>query len=281
MKKLIICDMSGIASTHGINNDELLNCLNTLENFNCSFCTGKGYFGGYETLKNVKMKVPFICENGSVLVDKNGKIIFNDCMKPDSVESLIRTISNKFNFEFLAYVDLKTHKYKFLKGSKKLTEDLTQPWFYSEEIYDDVNEFILNIDLNNVCRITTRGLECDFEAEYDIFSGFHVVVSENEFHSICNSKTNKGFGVIQLVKYCNLDLGDVVIIGNDMNDIDMFKLNCGLKIATGIVQPPRELLDLADLYVPLDELPNLIRKIDKNGVKCYNFYTERRSSKYE
>ncbi len=267
MKKLIVCDMSGIASTRGVNNEKLLNCLNHLENFDCSFCTGKGYCGGYETLKNIDMKVPFICENGSVLVTKNGEIIYNDRMNPNSVAKLIRTIANKYRFEFLAYVDLKTHKYKFLKGSKKLTEDLTQPWFYSEEIYDNVDDFVDNIDLNNVCRITTRGLECDLDSEQEIFKEFHIVVSENEFHSICNSGINKGFGIKQLAKYCKLNLDEIVIIGNDLNDIDMFKLNCGLKIATGTIKPPKELLDLADIYVPLDELPDYIRIIDKKKCK--------------
>lgn len=281
MKKLIICDMSGIASTRGINNEELLTCLNSLTNFNCSFCTGKGYSGGYETLKDVDIKVPFICENGSVLVTKEGEIIYNDQMKPTGVENLIRTIAKKFEFEFLAYVDLKTHKYKFLKGTKKLTEDLTQPWFYSEEIYDNIDKFIENIDLNNACRITTRGLECNIDSNQSIFKDFHVVISENEFHSICNKGTNKGFGVKQLAKYCELNLEDIVIIGNDMNDIDMFKLNCGLKIATGIVKPPKELLDLSDVYIPLEELPDFIRKIDKNDIKCYNQITEKGELKYE
>lgn len=274
MKKLIICDMSGIASTRGMNNEKLLDSLNSLTNFNCSFCTGKGYSGGYETLKNVDIKVPFICENGSVLVTKEGKIIYNDQMNPSSVDNLIRTIAKNFKFEFLAYVDLKTHKYKFLRGPKKLTEDLTQPWFYSEEIYDDIDKFIENVDLNNVCRITTRGLECDIDSNQGIFEDFHVVISENEFHSVCNKGTNKGSGVKQLAKYCELNLEDIVIIGNDMNDIDMFKLNVGLKIATGTVKPPKELLDLSDIYIPLEKLPDFIRKIDKNDIKCYNQSTE-------
>ena len=91
------------------------------------------------------------------------------------------------------------------------------------------------------------------------------MVSENEFHSICNKGTNKGFGVEKLAKYCNLKLSDIVIIGNDMNDIDMFKLNCGLKIATGTVKPPEELLKLSSVYVPLNELPDYLYKIDKDG----------------
>ena len=53
-----------------------------------------------------------------------------------------------------------------------------------------MDNFIENIDLNNVCRITTRGLECDLDSEQEIFKEFHIVVSENEFHSICNSGTS-------------------------------------------------------------------------------------------
>ncbi|MBR5662320.1 MAG: HAD family phosphatase [Bacilli bacterium] len=262
MKKLIICDMSGIASTRGVNNDELLNVLNNMINYDSSFCTGKGYCGGYQTIKNIDMKVPFICENGSLIVDKQGNIKFCDHMNPADVKELIETIAKECNFEFLAYIDTKTHRYKFLKGNKNLTEDLTQPWFYSEEIYENVNEFLENIDLNNVCRITTRGL--DFDEGLEIFKKFHVVVSEGEFHSICNIGTNKGFGVKKLAEICNIDIKDIVIIGNDMNDIDMFKTNCGYKIATGAIMPPQELLDLASIYVPLGELPNFLKKFDKN-----------------
>jgi len=275
MKRLIVCDMSGIASTKGVNNEKLLTVLNSLKNFVCSFCTGKGYNGGYETLKDVDIKVPFICENGSVLVTKSGNIVYNDCMDSLQITRLIYALYNDYKFEFLAYVDLTTHKYKFLKGKKELSEDLTQPWFYSEEIYDDVDDFLNSIDKNNVCRITTRGLECDMKRDKKIFNDFHVVVSENEFHSICNNGTDKGFGVKKLVEFCNMNLDDVIVIGNDMNDIDMFKLDCGLKIATGNMCPPKELLDLADIYVPLEALPEFLINIDKYGIECYNEFAER------
>lgn len=266
--KLIICDMSGIVSIKGINNDKLLDVFPKLKSFKYSFCTGKGYLGGYETIKKYPMDLPFICENGSVIVSKDGKVLYNDCMEYSKVEKLIHNLE-KIPFEFLAYVDLATHKYKFLRGSKKLTEDLSQPWFHSEEIYYDVDSFLDSIDKNNICRITTRGLELSNNVEG--IEIFHVVVSENEFHSICNKGTNKGFGVKKLAELYNVVPEDVVIIGNDMNDIDMFKLDCGLKIATGNNETPKELLELADLYVNLEDLPEFLAELDKNPqnmVKC-------------
>lgn len=259
--KLIVCDMSGIVSTKGVNNEKLLGVLNNLTNYQCTFCTGKGYHGGYQTLKNIDLKMPFICENGSVIVNKDGTVIYNDKMDYYKLIKLINKL-NQMPYEFLAYVDLNTHKYKFLKGSKNLSEDLSQPWFYSEEIYEDINLFLKNIDKNNICRITTRGLE--FDNSIEEAKEFHIVLSENEFHSICNKGINKGFGVKKLAEICNVKMEDIIIIGNDLNDIDMFKLNCGYRIATGNVQPPKELIDLADIYIPLDELPSFLTKIDKN-----------------
>ena len=219
--------------------------------------------GGYQNIKDVNIKVPFICENGSVLVSKEGEVFFNDAIDSSKVEKLIIDLS-KNAFEFLAYVDLTTHKYKFLRGTKPLTEDLTQPWFYSEEIYYNVEEFLKNIDKSKVCRITTRGLEIN--DTNDSLKDFHIVVSENEFHSICNNGTNKGFGVKKLAELCNVSLSDVIVIGNDLNDVDMFKLEGVYKIATGNNEPPQELLNLADIYIPLDKLPEFIVKIDKNGI---------------
>jgi len=258
--KLIVCDMSGIASSRGVNNNELLETLNNLNHYSCTFCTGKGYNGGYQTLKDIDLKVPFICENGSVIVNKSGQVIHSNKIDPIKAKKLILGLS-KMNFEFLAYVDLKSHKYKFLKGNKKLSEDLSQPWFYSEEIFYNVEEFLNNIDINNVCRITTRGLELNSLNDFE--KDFHIVVSENEFHSVCNKSVNKGYGVKKLAEFCKIDLKDVIVIGNDLNDIDMFNIDCGHKIATGEKLPPQALIDLADVYVPLKKLPNYLQIIDR------------------
>ena len=45
----------------------------------------------------------------------------------------------------------------------------------------------------------------------------------------------------------------------------MFKLDYGYKIATGENLPPKELLELADIYVKLDDLPNFLVEIDKKN----------------
>lgn len=257
--KIIVCDMSGIITNRGENNTLLLKTLQNLKTYKSSFCTGKGYRGAYSSLQGYTFELPFICENGSVIVSLNGEVLYNDKMDSVKAIELIKKIS-KYPFEFLAYIDLTTHKYKFLRGSKPLSEALTQPWFYSDEIFDNVEDFLKHINTNNICRITTRGLELTESEQY--YADFHIVVSENEFHSICNHGISKGSGVIRLAKILHINMEDIIIIGNDVNDIDMFRLEGCYKIATGINQPPAELLQLADIFVDINKLPLYLEQLD-------------------
>lgn len=259
--KVIVCDMSGIVTNRGENNIELLKTLQALKNIKCSFCTGKGYRGASSTIFCYDFNLPFICENGSVITSREGDVLYSDSMDYNKVEKMLHALV-EYPFEFLAYVDLKTHKYKFLRGTKKLSESLSQPWFYSEEIYDDVDLFLKNIDKNSICRITTRRLEIEISS--DILREFHVVVSEKEFHSICNKGINKGTGVKKLAEMLSIELNDVIIIGNDINDIDMFRIKECYKIATGMLPPPKELQTLANKYVPINELSSFIKNLDLN-----------------
>ncbi|MGE5456530.1 MAG: HAD-IIB family hydrolase [Ignavibacteriales bacterium] len=259
--KLIVCDMSGIVSIKGVNNSELLDVFPNLKNFQYTFCTGKGYMGGYDTIKDYDIPLPLIVENGSVLVSKDGKVIHAESIDNDSVCELIDEIF-EMKYEFIAFVNLITHKYKFLRGKKDLSEELSRPYFFSEETFYDKEQYKKSIKDHDIVRIITRGLEV--KDSIKSANKFHVVVSEQEYHSFCKPGKNKKSGIIKLVEKYGFNLEDVIIIGNDSNDIDMFGLDCGLKIATGNNNTPKELLELADVFVKLDELPNFLVEIDKN-----------------
>lgn len=41
---------------------------------------------------------------------------------------------------------------------------------------------------------------------------------------------NKGFAITKLLEYLSMPLNDIVVVGNDLNDIEMFRLNIKEKI---------------------------------------------------
>lgn len=258
--KLIVCDMSGIVSIKGVNNSELLDIFPKLKNFQYTFCTGKGYLGGYDTIKDYNMTLPFIVENGSVIVSKDGEVIHAENIDKENAYMLIDELF-EMDYEFVAFVNLMTHKYKFLRGKKVLSDGLNKPYFFSEETIYDKEQYKELIKEYDIVRIITRGLEVK---DYIHCSDkFHIVVSEQEYHSFCKPGISKKSGIMKFVEKYGFSLEDVVIIGNDSNDIDQFGLNCGLKIATGNNYTPKELLELADVFVKLEDLPKFLVEIDK------------------
>ena len=95
-----------------------------------------------------------------------------------------------------------------------------------------------------------------------ISNNFEISSSEREYYNFCNIGINKKSGIKKLIGLYNLKDDDIILIGNDYNDIEMFKYNCFLKIAVGD-DCPKELTELSDISISLDKLPNLLVKLDK------------------
>lgn len=56
----------------------------------------------------------------------------------------------------------------------------------------------------------------------------------NSNHCIITTKEiTKGSGLINLANHLNISLDDILIAGDDYNDIDMFRISVGWKIAVG------------------------------------------------
>lgn len=260
--KTVICDMSGIASIKGKNNELLLDTLQSLKNMQYTFCTGKGFLGTCDTLKNNKLSLPIICENGALIIEQSGNRIFEDIIDYSKIKKLVNYLYQNTNYEFIACCNLKTNKYKFLYNEKKIKEQLNPNIFFNEQSFYSKDEFLNTIKDIDVIRIIYRGEKIKKNILKNISNTFEINLSEREYYNFCNIGINKKYGIEKLVKLYNLKADDIIIIGNDYNDIQMFKYKCYLKIAVG-GDCPKELIELSDINVSLNDLPNLLANIDK------------------
>lgn len=260
--KTIICDMSGIASIKGKNNELLLTTLQSLRNLQYTFCTGKGFLGACNTIKNNKLSLPIICENGALIIDESGNIVFSDIMDYVKIKELINYLHENTNYEFIACCNLKTNKYKFLYNKNMIKEELNPTIFFNEQSFYDKESFLETIKDIDVIRIIYRGNEIQPDILNVISNNFEISSSEREYYNFCNIGINKKSGIKKLIGLYNLKDDDIILIGNDYNDIEMFKYNCFLKIAVGD-DCPKELTELSDISISLDKLPNLLVELDK------------------
>lgn len=263
--KTIICDMSGIVSDKGKNNEKLLNVFQNMTKFNYAFCTGKGYLGSCETLNQITLPLPIICENGALLIDRdNKKIVYKDIMAKSKVQTLINYLCSNYDYEFIACCNLETNGYKFLYKDNKVKESLNPTIFYNEEVISNKKDYLKIIGDMEIVRIIYRGAPINLEElkKKEELNNLEWTVSEGNYYNFCNKGTNKKFGIKKLAELYNLNLNEMVLIGNDYNDIEMFKQQALLKIAVGN-SCPKELIKLADISISLDELTTFLTVIDK------------------
>ena len=86
-------------------------------------------------------------------------------------------------------------------------------------------------------------------------------ISDNSFVSYTNEFISKGNAIIDLAKTLNIPLKKIAVVGNDVNDISMFKQSVAIKVAVINTQTPEELIKLATHKVRANGLPNLINKL--------------------
>ena len=257
--KCIVCDMSGIISIKGKNNEKLLKVFEELKNINYTFCTGKGFKGSLDIICDLELSLPIICENGALIITKDGEVVSKHVIACRLVEDLILKLSS-LDYEFISCCNIKTNNYIFLNNKEKFKEELKQDIFFGEEVYYKADDFLQAIKKLEVVRIIYRGNPISEDVLNNI-DGFDISNSEKKYYSFCSKNINKKSGIEEIVSRYNIPIYDIIIIGNDYNDMCMFDIDCYKKIAIG--KECSELQKLADVNISLEELPNYLSNIDK------------------
>jgi Cof subfamily protein (haloacid dehalogenase superfamily) len=189
-------------------------------------CTGRAYPATKKYVDELGLDIPLILYNGSRIIMNNGeKIIFNKTIDKEVSNGVFDIINmndgtccfwkedtlyfNKNN-EYTVY-------YENLTGIKPtIIND------YDENLFTNINkflwfdtpenlEFIKNNILNNVV-----GIDC--------------FKSQNNILEIVPKGINKGEAIKFLANYYNIDISEVIAVGDDENDISMI-MAAGLGVA--------------------------------------------------
>ena len=174
-----------------------------------------------EIINNIIPTIPLILENGSKIMHSNGKILYNYPLNYTSLQYLKSILLlNENNINYLCFSSLDNAKY-FFYTSKKHYHDLEKKIKYCLKLTTDIDEF-LNYAFKNKCtqitiEVIDRGRFIDNDLRFE--------KSEKSFLHLKEKGVNKGSAIKNLAEYISIPLNDVIIVGNDSNDIEMFRLN--------------------------------------------------------
>lgn len=236
MIKLIASDLDGtiIDGNNSISPDNI-KAINNLQKRNIPLviCTGKTYTISKDICRNLHASFG-IFGNGSQIVDlTTGNEIIKKTLSFDEIESCFSVV-NKYNLHVHAYTE------NNIITPKLLYMDLRNSILYSDKINFEIVDSVLNYAKNknepilklvisspssllgvkeelerttnlNIIHITKTGLYKDF-----------IIDKEYEYLDISPINVTKGTALTILSNYLNVQKDDILSIGDNINDIDMF-----------------------------------------------------------
>lgn len=199
-------------------------------------CSGRVYAAARLFAKQVDSKDPVIACNGAIITENiNGKVIYSDCLHNDACMKII-DILHKHKLYFHAYAGdtMITEKlnYTSLKYFEK-NKTLPPEYRVDIEVTNDIAAKIKSIPeqvLKFVAVDDNRELLNIARKEIEQIPGIDVTSSNYNNFEVLNKGVNKGVALKKVSEYLNISPSEMIAIGDNENDISMFKL-AGLSVA--------------------------------------------------
>lgn len=257
--KLVVFDIDGVILHNNVPVDNVARSIRKLSDrgIKYTFCTGRGYLRSLEVTKEIYPELPFIVEDGGKIIYTNGKQIVVHPIKREKILNL-RPILHTYAEEliFANFCPINGYKYRFLAFDEKIINDIKcLPTYYAEALTNNPDKFISWAVEFGCAKIT---LKIKDNSNISINSNMEYSFSEKQFCCFNAEGINKGSGLLDLVSILNIPLNNIIVIGNDFNDIPMFKLDVLQKIAIMDECYPNDLTKYATQSIKLEELPNFL-----------------------
>lgn len=231
MVKMVASDLDGtLLNSHFKITDETIKTINMLKEKGIKFvvATGRPEHLIMEYVDKLKLDTPYILNNGSVIkfFDKN-IVLQNLKLKETDVTTLVE-FCEKRNILYMLYTDVGiTTKMNFrVKHFLKLNEYIeNKENQFKFNIIENINS-INRFDNVNKILIIEKDIE-KFEELKKIFSSYRnfiVFSSQNGFLDINPLNTSKGEALKIVINYYGFSQSEVVVFGDQENDISMLKL---------------------------------------------------------
>lgn len=248
--KLFVSDMDGtILHNHTKIADETAEMVREAEAAGIRFAiaTGRNYVNAKQILDEVGLSCPIVSSNGARVIDTSGKVLHEIDLTVDEALQVIDVLHQDDKYADVFYEmyteaglvasrgDLIEASMKNLKAngddrSLEMYEFFKNRYYVNEDvkIVDDIENFIRE-EAGRVYKFIAfsnhlekmNGLWKEIE---DQVEGVYVTSSGNDNIEVMARGADKGTGVTKLAEHYGIDLSEVVVIGDNLNDVPMFKV---------------------------------------------------------
>lgn len=252
MMKTFFVDIDGVIYKNKKLNLEVIKSIQN-NNYRLIFCTGRGYLRSLDVIKDyLDNDSIIIIENGSKIVDYKGKkLIFKNILSQE------KEIIKEINPEKIDYILFNPNNSKKYISYSKINLK------HVKVNYDSYQLFCDELLKNNITQITIKFKNQIYKNNFKILcqkKGINYKLSED--YLIINAKDiSKKSAILFCMNKYNMKNDDIVIIGNDYNDLEMFDVACDYKIAVVDENTPNLLIEKSTISTNFDNLSKVIKNI--------------------
>lgn len=223
LKKLLVSDYDNTLYT---DETSLLNNINKIKEFRnlgnyFAIATSRGYTSLMTEIEKYKIPYDFICtNNGAVISNNNGKIIYKNFLNIEEFNKIEKILSKYYNIEITRYY-LNSIK---IQNKEKITDN-----------YDNIPTEIIGYKIKGNLEILN-----DIKKEVEsILNNFEITIKENAKLFLNSKENNKEKAVKQLIKEISSSYHSfallsekilVYTVGDDDVDFEMLKKYNGFRM---------------------------------------------------
>ena len=228
--KLICCDIDGtlLRSDKSLS-EENIACIRKVSNekkIPFVIVSGRIYPSVRSFYSILGIEGPSSCINGALLFDDNGNVVA-DHRIPANLALAVYKIAKIMDVEMLGVFG----KYWATNSHEGYLYSKKRPIYMCDSLIVDFNDFLLKQEMNKLLFMSkNKSTLLELESKIkDAFGSELTYYPGTDFLEIMPKGINKGTAVIDLSKHYNIPLSDIMVLGDDINDIEMLKV-AGLSV---------------------------------------------------
>ena len=224
--RLVCCDLDGtlLNDDKSISKENIKWVRKLKEEKNIPFVIVSGRF--YPSVKRISDALsvtgPLSCVNGALLYDERGNEIKRHTLPLETAQK-VYSLSNCFNVEMLSVYG----KEWALESRNGYLFKKKKPIYITDGTLCSFKDTLDHISMNKLLFMAEeeeelRGLECIIRKEIGDDVSYYA---GSDFLEIMPRNTNKGQAIKDLSSLLSIPLSEIMVIGDDNNDIEMLNLS--------------------------------------------------------
>lgn len=235
--KLIVSDIDGTLIDDDLNiSPKLQATVERLKAQNIFFtlATGRMFSSALPFAQKLKVNIPIITYNGALIQDtQQGTQLFSKKISPPVARLILQTCKTN-NWYVQCYIDDKLYVANDCAYARQYSSLAGVPFY---PLGDDF--FNLSLPQDKMLIIAEPEQLTAIQAQLVSLAGEEICFtsSKSKFIECVHRDVNKGVAIKKLADYLNVDLDEVMAVGDSFNDVEMLK-TAGLGIAMGNAPTP-------------------------------------------